>query len=323
MAFIAIDAKADVAGEKKGKITPAQHSQLNSFVLTKKTGILDCLGKCLAKNATISIVDNIANIEFNSGYLVICGRLVQCEQGTVVQVNTSTYPSGVIVAKYNLNESGNNEFSIIVKSSTNLQQDDLNDVLLGTYEFALYEFTTGNNMLSLTRTNNAYVKSVEDNIEEINNELEPLSDYDISKGTIESRLANLGFKSGAITLLGTQYSSAGLLSPSGNGLYRQGNFVFAKYNSFYVNGVTQTDFQNYLADGAIMFTLSEGFRPKNSLICYVGFAFFENGAYSYITKRVTINTDGTGVVKKTIAQSSPSSFPKDIMFDFSFGFLAN
>lgn len=323
MAFIAIDAKADVTGEKKGKITPAQHSQLNSFVLTKKTGILDCLGKCLAKNATISIVDNIANIEFNSGYLVICGRLVQCEQGTVVQVNTSTYPSGVIVAKYNLNESGNNEFSIIVKSSTNLQQDDLNNNILGTYEFALYEFTTNNNMLSLTRTNNAYVKSVEDNIEEINNELEPLSDYDISKGTIESRLANLGFKSGAITLLGTQYSSAGLLSPSGNGLYRQGNFVFAKYNSFSIDGVTQTTFQNYLSDGSIMFTLPEGFRPKNSLTCYVGFSFFENKAYSYITKRVTINTDGTGVVKGTIAQSSPSSFPQYIMFDFSFGFLAN
>ena len=36
MAFIPIDAKADIQGSKKGKLTPYQHAQLNVEGITQK-----------------------------------------------------------------------------------------------------------------------------------------------------------------------------------------------------------------------------------------------------------------------------------------------
>lgn len=53
-----------------------------------------------------------------------------------------------------------------------------------------------------------------------------LRDYDNSRGSIESRLTALGFKSGVITFAGTSYGSESYTSTENNGIYRQGNYVF-------------------------------------------------------------------------------------------------
>ena len=105
MAFIPIHAKADIStgeGAKKGKITPAQASILNAWCLANKTGILDCLDKCIAKEENITNVENNeAVITFRSGFLVICGRLIECEDGTQVVIRTPVTgsSSGKIIAK--------------------------------------------------------------------------------------------------------------------------------------------------------------------------------------------------------------------------------
>ena len=64
MAFIPINAKADVKGSKKGRLTPAQNAQLNAFCLASKTGILDTLDKCEAEQFSYTAINNLATIVF-------------------------------------------------------------------------------------------------------------------------------------------------------------------------------------------------------------------------------------------------------------------
>lgn len=154
MSFIAIDAKADIADSKKGKLTPAQHAQLNAFCLTKKTGIFDCLGKCeYISPISIDSANHKATITFNSGYVVICGRLVECEAGTefVADLPVSGEESGYIVLRYDLSAFGENEFKVIQKTGSLTQQDLNNNPIDGVYEFPLYSYTATPSSITLTR----------------------------------------------------------------------------------------------------------------------------------------------------------------------------
>ena len=69
------------------------------------------------------------------------------------------------------------------------------------------------------------VENISIDIEAINNDLTPikeaLNDYNISKGTVEQRLTNLGFREGSITL-------ASGITATTNYLKRQGNYVIGK-----------------------------------------------------------------------------------------------
>lgn len=180
MAFIPIDAKADIQGSKKGKITPAQHAQLNAFCFAKKTGILNCLNKCTIKFNTISANDHKAIAIFNSGYIVICGRLIECEDGTTVTIETPAIGSvdGKIILRFDLNASQEEECKIITTTNTELVQDDLNSNMNGVYEFELYSYTATPNQVIITERSKDYyyVPSVHD------------------------RLTELGFKSGSLDL---------------------------------------------------------------------------------------------------------------------------
>lgn len=232
--FIAIDAKA-VAGSKKGKMTPAQHAQLNAWCLAKKTGILDCLGKCTAKNNYYTAIDGNATIAFNSGYVVICGRLVECEEGTTVKVPvpTSGTVTGKIILRFSLGSDEVGEFVVTYKTGS-LQQDDLNaNPKDGVYEFELYEYEANYNGLSLSRNNTDYIPALGGKLNEFEKSLtdegKPLGGYDTSKGTIEERLTRLGFKSGALTFYGTSYAPNNeTAANSTQGLFRQGNYVVGK-----------------------------------------------------------------------------------------------
>lgn len=192
--FIAIDARADVTGSKKGKLTPAQHAQLNAWCLASKTGILDCLDKCEAYSESYTVSNNQATIKFKAGYIVICGRLVECEDNTIFVMSTPTSgtQTGKIILRYNLSNVGNNEFVITTKTG-DLVQEDLNDnPSTGVYEFELYSYTATSSSVVLTRTNTDYIPN-------INEELKPLQGYNTEKGTIEERLTDLGFKTGSIS----------------------------------------------------------------------------------------------------------------------------
>ena len=162
MAFIAIDARADVTGSKKGKLTPAQHAQLNAWCLASKTGILDCLDKCEAYMQSYTASNNEVTIKFKAGYIVICGRLIECEDNTIFVMSTPTSgtQTGKIILRYNLSNFGNNEFVITTKTG-DLVQEDLNDnPSTGIYEFELYSYTATSSSVVLTRTNTDYIPDI-------------------------------------------------------------------------------------------------------------------------------------------------------------------
>lgn len=230
MSFIPIIARADItengstptATIKKGKITPSQMAQLNAWVLAKKTGILNCLNKCQATASTIS--SNKSTITFSSGYIVVCGRLIECESGTTVEINTLQYPNGKIVLSVDLSSLKEDEVKInVVSPSTVLANDDLNEKPLnGKYDFELYSYKTSGTTVTLTRADTAYVPDIEGKFLQFEENLvaegKPLYNYDMSKGTIEERLTALGFRQGSV--LGLPQG----VSVSQNKIIRSGNY---------------------------------------------------------------------------------------------------
>lgn len=232
--FIAIDAKADIQGEKKGKLTPAQHAQINAWSLVNKTGILDCLNRCEATSLSYTPSDNAVTITFKSGYIAICGRIVECEENTTYTLSTPVTgeTSGKIILKYDLSGNKNSEFTITTKTG-DLIQEDLNiNPFTGVYEFELYSYVANSNSVTLSR-NQTYIS-------DFPTKLSPLNNYDNSKGTIEQRLTNLGFKSlpsfstnfaiessGAYTIIGR--ATFGPLRREG---YCLSNGIYTYYQSY-------------------------------------------------------------------------------------------
>ena len=225
MAFIPIDAKADMQGQKKGKLTPAQHAQLNAWCLASKTGILDIYNnttkkydRCEATAKTYTITNDKATVVFNKGYIVICGRLVECEQSTSVEINTKTMPEGKIVLRYELSSNQEKEFYVTTKN-TALDKEDLNEnPIKGKYDFELYSYKTSNGALNLEDRTMDYVPDIGGKLEQfitiltgtgvIGEGTPPLQAYDKSKGTIEERLTRLGFKEATITGVNTNFISS-------------------------------------------------------------------------------------------------------------------
>lgn len=161
--FIAINAKSDVAGSKKGKLTPAQNAQLNAVMLSRKTGILDVLDRCEATDTSYNVQSgNIATISFKSGYLVICGRLVEVESESQIQLKNLTNDDvGKIVARFDLGGNGEEEFRVEQKRG-NLTQNDLNaNPVSGIYEFELYSYTVVNGKVILDGSNRVFVKNID------------------------------------------------------------------------------------------------------------------------------------------------------------------
>lgn len=305
--FIPIHAKADIVGEKKGKITPAQASQLNAWCLASKTGILDWGGKCEATATSYSISNNVATIVLNKGYIVICGRLVEVEQNTSIVVDTSANPSGKIILSFNLSSSGTEEFKVEVVNR-NLRQDDLNkNPISGVYEFELCRYETNSTNLTIIKTVNTYVKSVEDAIDDAeNNAIKIATNYHNqavnSIALLEGRLNSLGFRSGAISFSGVNYGSNYNTDTSTNGVFRQGNYVIGNINTKLY--ISTSMFQTYFADGKTLFVLPEQFRPKKEL----PFLFIINEVNTEEARfyNVTINTNGNAIVTVLGTSSAPS-----------------
>ncbi len=131
------------------------------------------------------------------------------------------------------------------------------------------------------------------------------SSADTSKGTIETRLTNLGFKSGSVTL------SSG--SATVNTITRQGNYVIGRLVG--TGGSSNV--------GTTLFTLPVNFRPKTAVVnkIYVKYGTssgFVDGAISLSFG--TDNTNGAVTVLERLTSYNILSIHE---YSFIFGFEAN
>lgn len=283
MAFIPIHIRADIQGSKKGRITPAQQAQLNAWSLSKKTGILDWGGKCTITNTVPERASNgDVTITFNKGYIVICGRLIECEDGTNFTFNTSANETGKIVLKIDLNSSGENEFVIEKTTRSQLTQQDLNEnPVTGIYEFELYSYTTTATNVSFTSSVSSYVKNLDGLVEDIKSDVRS----DIEK--IETRLDRLGFKSGKLT---PQKQFTNLVGNDDGIITREGNRVVMNFLITFESS----------SNGGVLFTVPSWAIPKNDDGLYIGSytnKYNNTGHYLKLNKQGEISA-GNGSVKE-------------------------
>ena len=292
--FIAINAKADIQGSKKGKLTPAQNAQVNAWCLASKTGIFDFGGKCLASSSSFVASNNEATIDFHNGFVAICGRIIECEEGTQVKVVTPTTGTinGKIILRYDLTANGANEFTVTTTNAELVQQDLNENPITGVYEFELYSYTATPTSVTLVRNNTDYIPDIGGKLSQFMSEItpqitnlsariavveKPLKNYDNSKGTVEERLTRLGFRSGSVTMtVGTA---------SSQNIRRQGNYCLFDLTATTVGIKIEESTTINLAQ------LSAGFYPTSEITAYAKYTY--GGGLSgtgYV--KVTLTTDG-------------------------------
>ena len=317
--FIAIDAKADVTNSKKGRLTPTQHAQLNAWCLASKTGILDCFGRCEVTPLTYTPSSNSITITFKHGYIVICGRIIECEENTKYTLtglpNTGEV-TGKIILRFNLAANGNSEFEI-TSTTKDLVQEDLNDnPITGKYEFELYSYTATSSSVVLTRTNTDYIPDIGGKLNQFITVLTgtgvvgsgnpPLQGYNTGKGTIEQRLTKLGFNSlsNISVPLSFEYSGAnyniGYIKYSA--VKREGYCISEGKIQFYPSSTSfpsSSPFYRFYGVGGITATGTNAtkFIPEHDISIYLPIKFnvtLSIGSYTTtIAMRITFKTDGT------------------------------
>lgn len=127
---------------------------------------------------------------------------------------------------------------------------------------------------------------------------------DTSKGTIEERLTNLGFKSGVVAM----FNSA--ITPTTNFVRRQGNYVYGR--------VVCNNMSVGPSSGGTLFTLPSNFRPKSEVSCSIAFFYITGTGKVPLVVSGRIETNG----KLIVSFSFPSGFIRLIDFDLLFGFEA-
>lgn len=118
---------------------------------------------------------------------------------------------------------------------------------------------TNSNLDDVKEKINNITIDVEQDIQAINNDLTPikqaLAEYNISKGTVEERLTNLGFKEGSITL-------ASGFTATTNSLKRQGNYVILDLRL----SLTQNQLTGLLSNSTLSIgTVPKEFRPLDTV----------------------------------------------------------
>lgn len=272
--FIAVNAKADIKGSKKGKLTPAQNAQVNAWCLSSKTGIFDCLGRCEATSTSYSAMSNEAIVDFHNGYIVICGRLIECEEGSTVKIVTPLSGSidGKIILRYDLNNSGANEFVVTTTTAALVQQDLNENPITGVYEFELYSYTATPTNVTLVRNNTDYIPDIGGKLSQF------MSEITSEINSIEQRLTDLGFKRGSVMMaVGTA---------SAQNIRRQGNYCLFNLTATFNNIRIEESTTINLAQ------LPSEFYPTSSITSYA--------KYTYTTIAPGGSSSGTGFVKVAI-----------------------
>lgn len=322
--FIPINAKADIEDSKKGKLTPAQNAQVNAWTLSRKTGIFNTLGKCTASSVSTPL-QNEVTVTFNNGYFVVCGRLVEVEQGTTVKIPlpASGEVEGNIVARFNLSASQEGEFQVLATTGAIVTSDLNANPFDGRYDFVLYRYTANASGVELKeRYDSIYIDDVAGNLAKFEQTLygagKPLNGYNTSKGTIEQRLTNLGFRQGS-----TSFANGGSGSAT---LKRQGNYVIA---SLRLNSASGRYGYGYQSGDRILY-LPEYFRPKdykqytiggvgkginssnNQVSCQATFNLVINTAGEVIINNLAVSSDRP---LEVISNTGLHSFNIDIGFE--------
>ena len=320
MAFIAVNAKADITTEnasnptsttKKGKVSPSQNAMVNAWGLIKKTGVFFYDGKCNPKQWSYSNVGNKSYVDFYSGYFAVCGRIVEVENGTTVVVDlpTSGTVNGSIVAKFRLSSSQEAEFEVVAQNDdVPLVQEDLNAEGFkqsGRYDFVLMKYTATPQGLTLyDRSLNTekyggdtFIYSVEAMIDAmISGGIIVTSSFysdeakypmgDKNNGTILERLERLGFKTGSVSHnLGNATLTPLLEVSQTEGkvqIARQGNYVIGNF-SMQHQASNNTD---------LLFILPEEFKPRKNVSFKVGFETVGTYGVVYSVDTLTIYTNG-------------------------------
>lgn len=168
-------------------------------------------GYVKGKGNEISYTINGANFKINSGRIVLQGVETDIDSNgfNITVDNSPEYRYFTVYYTVNL---GTNVVSINSQYSTSTYPtinngDDLTATTNGIANLVLYRFTAQNSVIS----------NVIKVVQEIAYTGTALSDYDITKGTIETRLTNLGFRDGSISL------SSGFTAVY-NTITRQGNY---------------------------------------------------------------------------------------------------
>lgn len=287
--FIAINAKADVSGSKKGKLTPAQNAQVNAWCLSSKTGIFDCLGRCEATSTSYSAMSNEAIVDFHNGYIVICGRLIECEEGSTVKIVTPLSGSidGKIILRYDLNNGGENEFVVTTTTAALVQQDLNENPITGVYEFELYSYTATPTNVTLVRNNTDYIPDIGGKLNQLITVLTgtgivgsgnpPLQGYNTEKGTVEERLTRLGFRRGSVMMaVGTA---------SSQNIRRQGNYCL-----FNLTATVDIRIEKSTTINLAQLSSSE-FYPTSEITSYVKYTY-GGGSSGTGYAKVTLTTGG-------------------------------
>jgi hypothetical protein len=129
---------------------------------------------------------------------------------------------------------------------------------------------------------------------------------DTSKGTIEERLTNLGFKSGTVSVA---YSG----TASVNYVYRQGNYIIGKVVVSNVGSGTSPK------DGATLFTIPSNFRPKNTITTKIACDLLLTQGYGFVTATLTISTSGNAVISNV----NHSNYTRIRGYELILGYEAN
>lgn len=205
-------------------------------------------GYVLGRGTEISNTINGLNFTINSGRLVVQG--VECDidaTGVTVTIdNIATKRYYTVYLQVNL---GLNTATVLATYDTATYpnppaSDDLTENSTGTAYLVLYHFTATSGVIG----------EVEKIVQGIQYTGSALNNYDISKGTVEERLTNLGFKQGSVQLIEGYTATINVLK-------RQGNYVLGELA---VNNILITGTNPTIQIG----TIPENFRPKNTV--YLG-----------------------------------------------------
>lgn len=271
--FIAINAKADIQGSKKGKLTPAQNAQVNAWCLASKTGIFDFGGKCLASSSSFVASNNEATIDFRNGFVAICGRIIECEEGTQVKVVTPTTGTinGKIILRYDLAANGENEFVVTTTTAALVQQDLNENPITGVYEFELYSYTATPTNVTLVRNNTDYIPDIGGKLSQF------MSEITSEINSIEQRLTDLGFKRGSVMMaVGTA---------SAQNIRRQGNYCL-----FNLTATVDIRIEKSTTINLAQLSSSE-FYPTSEITSYVKYTYGGSSSGTGYAK-VTLTTGG-------------------------------
>lgn len=209
-------------------------------------------GYVIAKGTEISNTVNGLNFTINSGRLVLQG--VECDidaSGVTISIdNIATKRYYTIYLEVNL---GLNTTSIKSEYDTATYPtidsgDDLTENSTGIANLSLYQFTAQNGVISDV---NKVVKEIS----------YPLNDYDITKGTVEERLTNLGFKQGSFSI---SLKTGAAPQITTNSIIRQGNYCIGSFDI----GLVGIGVQTYIDDYNVI--IPEAFRPltDTTITCF-------------------------------------------------------